>query len=530
MQLFPKSVRSLVRTGFFHPAQITATTASMLRWGPSLAGLYEAARHRQPHEIAVVDDWGACTFADIGVASDALAAGLQQYGLSQDSSIGILCRNSRAFVIAAVATAKLGAGTVYLNTASAGPQLNEVILNEGVDFVIHDAEFTPSGVPHQVVTPRRGDSWWYPGLDEGASLRRTRPQLKPKLPVLLTSGTTGTPKGARRGVPRPDLDGSTALLQRVPYARNATILTSSPLFHAWGAAQLVLAATLGNTLVLRSRFNANECLDDIVRHDVDILATVPVFIQQLLEVPESHRALRRLDAAVSSGAALPAVVSSRWLDEVRPTLYNVYGSTEVGQATIAVPADLARHPGTVGTPAPGCTVEVLDEQRKPVAAEASGAIFVSSGMGFEGYSNGGGKEAVGALLATGDTGFFTSDGCLMVTGRDDDMIITGGENVFPNEIEDCIRGEDGVLDVAVVGVPDEVFGQRLVAFVVPADQNLTPPKRRAKAVQQRVRDNLATYKVPRDVIWTDELPRNPAGKVLRTTLVTNAQVRLESAD
>ncbi len=530
MQLIPKSLRSLARTGFFHPAQITATTTSMLRWGPSVAGLYEAARHRQPHELAVIDDWGACTFADVSKASDALAAGLQQYGLSDDSTVGILCRNSRAFVIAAVAVSKLGAGTVYLNTASAGPQLNEVIRNEAVDFVIHDDEFAPSGVPHQAVSPHRGDSWWYPGLDSHASLRRTRPQLQPKLPVLLTSGTTGTPKGARRGMPRPDLDGSTALLQRIPYARNATILTSSPLFHAWGAAQLILAATLGNTLVLRARFDAYECLDDIVRHDVDILATVPVFIQQLLEVPESQRALRRLIATVSSGAALPATVSTRWLADIRPTLYNVYGSTEVGQATIAVPRDLAKHPGTVGTPAPGCTVEVLDEQRNPVPAESSGAIFVGSGMGFEGYSNGGGKEAVGSLLATGDTGYFTSDGCLMVTGRDDDMIITGGENVFPNEIEDCIRNEDGVLDVAVVGIADEVFGQRLVAFVVPADQNLAPPKRRTKAVQQRVRDNLASYKVPRDVIWTDELPRNPAGKVLRTTLVTNAQVRLGSAD
>jgi fatty-acyl-CoA synthase len=201
------------------------------------------------------------------------------------------------------------------------------------------------------------------------------------------------------------------------------------------------------------------------------------------------------------------------MDEHGDVVYNLYGSTELSYVTVASPADLRAAPGTAGRPVLGVTLRILDESGTEVPAGETGRIFAGSALTFEGYSGGEDKERIGGLVATGDVGHLDEDGRLVVDGRDDDMIVSGGENVFPREVEEVLLGHPAVADAAVVGVPDERFGQALVAHVVLGDGGADPEQLRAY-----LKEHLAGYKVPRDVVVAESLPRNETGKVLREEL------------
>jgi fatty-acyl-CoA synthase len=222
----------------------------------------------------------------------------------------------------------------------------------------------------------------------------------------------------------------------------------------------------------------------------------------------------RLRVIASSGSAIGDELAARILDHFGPVLYNLYGSTEVAVATIATPDDMMVEPGTAGRVALGVTVEILDGDGTPVPPGEIGRVFVGSGVRFDGYTGGGDKERVRGLISSGDMGRIR-DGLLFLEGRDDDMVVTGGENVFPNEVEDLLRRHEAIADAAVVGVADVEFGHVLAAFVVRRNGH----KLAAATVKAHVRDHLARHKVPRTVTFVDELPRNPTGKLIRRALV-----------
>jgi fatty-acyl-CoA synthase len=215
-----------------------------------------------------------------------------------------------------------------------------------------------------------------------------------------------------------------------------------------------------------------------------------------------------------SGSALPVEVARRFTEEFGDVIYNMYGSTEVAYATVATPEDLRAAPGTVGRPLRGAVVRLVDENGNAVGPGDVGRIFVGNPMTFQGYTSGGDKDRVDGLVATGDVGRFDDDGRLTVEGRDDDMIVSGGENVFPGQVEELLLARAEVADVAVVGVPDEKFGARLVAHVVAASgQDVDVDELRG-----HVRERLGRIYVPREVVLHDELPRNATGKVVKREL------------
>jgi fatty-acyl-CoA synthase len=242
-------------------------------------------------------------------------------------------------------------------------------------------------------------------------------------------------------------------------------------------------------------------------------------IQRILGLPEEtldSYDLSSLRITSLSGSALPGELALAWMDRFGDNVYNLYGSTEVAYATIATPEDLRAAPGTAGRPPRGTEVRLLDENGREVPRGEVGRIFVGNEMSFEGYTGGGNKEAIDGLLSSGDVGHIDADGRLFVDGRDDEMIVSGGENVFPREVEDLIADRDEVAEVAVIGVEDAEFGQRLKAFVVLREgaANMS-----AADVAAHVKANLAAYKTPREVEFMDELPRNATGKVLKRELL-----------
>jgi len=442
-----------------------------------------------------------------------------------------MCRNHRGFVDATVALSKLGAHCLYLNTSFAGPQISDVVKREDASAIVYDQEFTD--LVADAAEGRKTYVAWeeVDGDDDDAIeiddslehlIRRGDPSDpvppgEPGRTVILTSGTTGTPKGATRQSPT-SVEPAAALLSKIPLHEGEVTMIAAPLFHAWGFAHFVLGILFGSTLVLRRRFDPEQTLAATAEHRASALVVVPVMLQRILELPEDVRDrydLRALRVIAVSGSALPGPLATATMDAFGDIVYNLYGSTEVAWATIATPEDLRAAPGSAGQPPRGTIVKLYDDEGREVPQGDTGRIFVGNEMMFEGYTGGGSKEVINGLMATGDVGHFDRGGRLHVDGRDDDMIVSGGENVFPGEVEDLLSGHKGVADVAVFGIDDEKFGQRLKAAVV---------KRKGQTVTEKqlkdyVKANLAAYKVPREIQFVDELPRTATGKILKRELV-----------
>jgi acyl-CoA synthetase (AMP-forming)/AMP-acid ligase II len=295
---------------------------------------------------------------------------------------------------------------------------------------------------------------------------------------------------------------------------------AAPLFHSWGFAHFSVGLALSSTLVLRRRFDPGATLAAAARTQATGLVVVPVMLQRMLELDRAELAehdLSRLRVIAASGSALPGELATRTMDAFGDVLYNLYGSTEVAWVTVATPADLRAAPGTAGRPPRGTRVSLLDEHDRPVAAGASGRIFAGNELVFDGYTgppDGAAKAVVDGLMSTGDLGHLDEDGRLFVDGREDEMIVSGGENVFPREVEDLLAGQPEIVEAAVIGVADAEFGQRLKAFVVKATESDLDEVE----VKRRVRESLAGFKVPREVVFVPELPRNATGKVVKRDL------------
>ncbi len=527
--------KTLLDTGMIEPVRpdkAVRALSALRRWGPTPAAAYAGSAIRYPHRAAIVDERGTLTFEEAHRRTNALANELASEGISEQDGVAIMCRNHRGFVEATVACSKLGASALYLNTAFAGPQITDVLAREDPVAVIYDEEFAEL-VRDGAASRMRFIAWSEPGahgaehgahpsdplLEEliarGDTSDPSPPAEKGRV-VILTSGTTGAPKGAARKQPD-SLEPVAALFSKIPLRARETTMIAAPMFHSWGFAHFTLALPLASTLVLRRKFDPEDTLRACAQHRATALALVPVMLQRILDLgPETivRYDLSALKIIALSGSALPGEMATRAMDTFGEILYNLYGSTEVAWATIATPEDLRAAPGTAGRPPIGTVVKLLDADGREVPSAQGGRIFVANEMMFDGYTGGGGKEIVRGLMSTGDVGHFDAGGRLFVDGRDDEMIVSGGENVFPREVEDLLADHGEIEEAAVVGVNDKEFGQRLKAFVVPRDGI----KLDEEQIKAYVKQNLARYKVPREIVFLAELPRNATGKILKREL------------
>jgi len=521
-----EAARVFVRAGVIapmRPDRAVRAGVEIARFGPTPAAGYGAAAARAPDATALVDELGELTFADVHRRTNALAHGLADAGVREGDGVAIMCRDHRGFIEATVAVSKLGAHALYMNTAFAAPQLTEVVKREQARAIVYDEEF--SELLSEAGRRRKRFIAWHEGdrtprdptlesLIERGDPSPLEPPSQEGKTIILTSGTTGTPKGASRT--SPGIGSAVAILSRIPYRARERTLVAAPLFHSWGFAHFTLGLLLSSTLILRRRFDPEATLLTIERHRAQHCPMVPVMLKRILDLPEEVR--RRYDTTslrtvAASGSALSGVLANHFMDEFGGILYNLYGSTEVAWASIATPEDLRKAPGTAGKPPTGTILKILDEKGLEVDRGQTGRIFVANSAQFEGYTSGGSKEVIDGLMATGDVGHLDDAGRLFVEGRDDDMIVSGGENVFPQEVEDLLEAREDVREAAVIGVDDEEWGQRLKAFVVPREGRVSEDD-----LKDYVRGNLARYKVPREIESLDELPRNQTGKVLKREL------------
>src|SRR5246500_2624335 len=524
-------LRKIIESGAFRlepPLNYAAMAADIRKWG-EIGMLPSFNARRTPNRAAIIDDEGSLTYKELDEVANAVAHGLLAKGVRGGDGVAILARNHRWFCIAEFGCARVGARIILLNSSFSGPQIKEVSEREGAKLIIYDDEYTNDVSKAEPPLGKLRALAYTPDGEDSGSTDETLADLiaqhskspAPKASkhasiIILTSGTTGTPKGANRSTP-PTLAPVGGILSHVPFKAGEVTSLPAPMFHALGYLHGTIAMFLGSTLVLRRKFKPPLVLEDIEKHKVTAMVVVPVMLSRILDALEKMDKkpdLSSLKIVFASGSQLGAELATRTLKDLGPVIYNMYGSTEIAFATIAGPKDLERNAATVGPVVKGVKVRILDDNGNELPQGEVGRIFVGNAFPFEGYTGGGNKQIIDGLLSSGDVGYFDEHGLLYVSGRDDEMIVSGGENVFPAEVEDLISGHPEVVEATALGVEDKEWGHRLRAFVVKTDGASIGED----DIKSYVRDHLARYKVPREVIFLEELPRNPTGKILKREL------------
>jgi acyl-CoA synthetase (AMP-forming)/AMP-acid ligase II len=527
----PATLRRLHSAGALGPASPLAMTAAapwLLGRGPSLGVAAQLNAIQVGGKPAISDRYGTITWRRLDTVANRTGRALAAAGMKPGDRVAMLLRNGREFAQVLLAAQKHGFIACPLNTWARPKELSASLDNVSPRIVVYDAahgeqlreslhsqatlistgmgEPLAGSIPFEEFVSSAGSAPPFPFVRDRGSARI----------IIHTSGTTGLPRGARRDAAAIGLGALANLVGVVPYRRSDAVFCPAPMFHSFGLVTFTLATALGATLILPDAFDPEESLALIEKHRATAASFVPVMIRRILDLGEEVRSrydLSSLRIVLASGAAMSPALRAAAAEIFGHVLYDLYGSTEAGWVTIATPDDMRLHPTTAGKPVPGVEVAALDADGSPMPAGEDGELYVRSGVLFDGYTSGESRRSHGGFVSIGDVGHFDTEGFLYVEGRSDDMVVVGAENVYPIEVEEVIESIEGIVEVAVLGVPDEEFGQVLSAFVVGTVDGDT--------VRARCAAELASYKVPRRIEVLDELPRTGTGKVLKRELLAH---------
>nr|WP_246044695.1 AMP-binding protein [Rhodococcus oryzae] len=505
------------------PRALTSGARAVARLGP-FGGLPAFGAAAFPDRVALVDDRGQLTFAEFAGRTHRLAHALRSRLPASQPGVGILCRNHADAVVTLCAASAAGARVVLLNPDFGPRQVAQVAARERLDALVYDEEFTTAASGFD------GPRWcaWtddaqaessLAALMTGESAALPAPPARSPALVVLTSGTSGLPKGAPRSQ-APSLLVPAGLLSKIPLRGGERVLLSAPVFHGWGLIVATLTLTMGSTLVLHRRFDAGRVLTDLQRQRCSTLVAVPTMLRRLVALGDAIPAadLSALRIVASGGARLDSALVAQVTTALGPVLHNLYGSTEASYISIATPEDLAVAPDCAGIPPRGTVVRITDADGTSAAVGAEGRILVRTPGQIDAYTDGTRKSDTDGFLDTGDRGHLDAAGRLYVAGRSDAMIVSGGENVFPEELEMALLAHPEVADAAVAPVPDAEFGHRLRAYLVRADSPAGRDTLDEQAVRRYLAAELPRSRMPREIVFVERLSRGSTGKLTRHTL------------
>lgn len=501
---------------------------------PSL--IYRVYGKNSPSKPALVWHGRATSWAELDARVDRLASGLVRRGISRGKKIVMMMRNRPEMIEVGAAAARVGAAAVSVSWRSTAKELAYLATHSGARGIVMDADLVPvvaqakselsADFLANVLVVGDGDA--PPGTARFATLLEGPPVKLEKSAatddeaavVVYTSGTTGKPKGAVRKFPKDTMVSAFRFINETPMRVDDVHLVACPLYHSTAFGFLSLSHMLGATAVVMDHFDAEEFLRLVDLHGVTTTAVVPTMLQRVLDLPASVRKkydTRSLRAVFSGGAPLPAPVANDFMDAFGDVVFNFYGATETGLVTLAKPEDLRAAPGTIGKAVPGNEIRLLGDDGREVPPGAVGELFVKNKLLVAGYHDDPAATEASmrdGFFSVGDLARVDRDGRYFLEGRKRDMIISGGVNVYPAEVEAVLEQHPAVGEVAVVGVPDREWGERVCAYVVRrpgADLD-------EEALKHFVKERLAGAKVPRGFVFLDALPRNATGKVLKREL------------
>lgn len=503
------TIRQLRAVGLLSLPQLVGFLDALLVSGFNLTTLLRARARTHPERTALVDDQGALGYGALWRRAEVTAVALQAaYNLQPGELVAVACRNHAAAVTAICACSRLGAHVVLVNPEQSAGQLLALAERRHFALFVYDEELAP------VAALMPAKTRTLPAYHErAASLDRLAIQFAQtdvRLPparmgelVVLTSGTTGQPKAAgRKPAALNVLPPFLALLTRTSLATSCSIYIATPIYHGYGLAMLLIGLALGAELYVTRRFEAAQACALVARHQIAAVTLVPLQLQRMLRADQA--ALASLRCVIVGSAPLSPVLARDALARLGPVVFNLYGTSEAGFSIMATPELLGRKPGTIGRPLPGVRVRIADSSGE-VTGTGIGQLCISSAWTVSGRG----------WIETGDLAYRDDEGDLMLCGRLDDMIISGGENVYPLELEHVLQQHPDVEAVAVIGIPDPEFGQRLKAVVVPkhgvhGDE---------AALRAWLKLRVARYQMPAVVEFRAELPYNALGKLDRQALV-----------
>ncbi|MFE7062146.1 AMP-binding protein [Sutcliffiella sp. NPDC057660] len=489
-----KLLSALYKMKVLTPKGIFRLTASFLHNGLNVMALLNYAARAYPQHVALVDDREALTYQQLFSQSQQLAHTLHDtYQLEKGLKVGFLCRNHASFVKAIFAASRLGATLYLMSTGMSRSQIEQALEQHRFDLLIYDAEF-------EAAVEDAGSRKLLSYHTSGPAINRLPPVQNRALKkangskiMLLTGGTTGKPKEVEHKQSISSyLSPFLGLLNRIKLLDYHTAYVATPIYHGYGVAILFSFMALGKKVVISETFAAERACTLIRKRKVDMITVVPLMVKKMLKVKDAD--LSSLSCIASGGAILHASLAIEVTRKLGDVLYNLYGTTETGLNIIATPQDLKRSPQTLGRIIDGVQLGIVDQHKKKVEVGVVGEINVKTQNGW---------------IGTGDLAYQDRSGLIFLYGRKDDMIISGGENVYPIEVEQILITHPQVEEVAVVGVHDEDFGQRLKAFVVPVEgADLTEEK-----LTQWLKTRVARFQVPKEIAFMDTMPYTPVGKM-----------------
>ncbi len=525
---------SISRPGMIELVRVLASGSQ----NPSL--IYRVNARNTPSKPAIIWRGRVTTWAELDERIDRLSAGLVRRGIGRKNSVIMMMRNRQEFVELGAAAARAGAAAVSISWRSTAKELAYLANHSGARGIVTEPELLATVEQAKAELPAHflenvfvvGDAGNATGPVRATALDRLYEDPAPKrngldpandedaAVIIYTSGTTGKPKGAVRKFPKDTMQAAFRFINETPMRVDDVHLVACPLYHSTAFGFMSLSAILGQTVVLMDEFKAEPFLELIERHSVTTTAVVPTMLHRVLELPLATRKkydARTLRAVFSGGAPLPAPLALDFMDAFGDVLYNFYGATETGLVTLAKPADLRAAPGTIGKALPGNDIRLVGEEGRDVKPGEVGELYVKNKMLVACYHNDQAatdQSMIDGFFSVGDLARVDVSGHYFIEGRKRDMVISGGVNVYPAEVEAALEQHPDVAECAVIGVPDREWGERVRAFVVKkAGSSLEEGELKAF-----VRERLAGAKVPRDYVFLDSLPRNPTGKVLKREL------------
>lgn len=499
-----KLLKKLYKVNLISPRGFARLLSAFCSEGTNLMALLKFTARKFPNQIAVADENQSITYKDLFKQSQNLAGHLQaDFQIETGNKIAFLCRNRAGFVIALCAAARTGARIFLLNPEMTAEQISALAGKHRFDFVFYDAE---------VESTAEIEAWKDKSLtiDEADNLSKKDLQIKIKPAfsgeiVVLTGGTTGTPKSARR---KPSifkfLNPFFALLTTLELDEYQTVYIATPVYHGFGISALIIALILGMKMFFLTRFDAGKACELIEKNRIETVTVVPLMLQRMLNFDASK--LESLQCIISGGAALNPALVAETQTRLGDKLFNLYGTSEAGFSVIAEPADLRRSPETIGRKIIGVKLKILDETEREVSNGQTGKICIKSAWSIESDKN---------WIETGDVGFQDENGFIFLRGRSDEMIVSGGENVYPVELENILAKHPNILQTAVIGIPDEDFGQRLKAFIVLKENAKISETEIKKWLETRV----ARFQMPAKIEFLEELPQTAVGKINKKALL-----------